>query len=128
MTLCRPFWAAPTKFLDHVLWIRFYNIWYKDKFNILIFQDLWCCLVTKSCLTLSNSVDWSTPGFIVFHYLPEFAQNSYSLSWWCYITISSSVTPISFCLSQYQGFFQWIGSLHQVAKVLEFQPQHQSFQ
>ena len=30
--------------------------------------------------------------------------------------------------SQHQGFFQWVSSSHQVAKVLEFQPQHQSFQ
>ena len=78
-----------------------YNTWYKDKFNILIFQDLWCCLVTKSCLTLCDLVDCRTPGFIVFHYLPEFAQNSYSLSWWCYLTILSSVTAISFCLQSF---------------------------
>ena len=34
----------------------------------------------------------------------------------------------SFNLSQNQGLFQWVGSSHQVAKVLVFQPQHQSFQ
>ena len=34
----------------------------------------------------------------------------------------------AFNLSQHQGFFQWVSSLHQVAKVLEFQPKHQSFQ
>ena len=31
-------------------------------------------------------------------------------------------------LSQHQGFSHWVGSLHQVAKVLEFQLQHLSFQ
>ena len=30
--------------------------------------------------------------------------------------------------SQHHGLFQWVNSLHEVAKVLEFQPQHQSFQ
>ena len=51
-------------------------------------------------------------------------------SWWCYPTISSSVISFSSCfnLSQHQGLFQWVSSSHQVAKVLEFQLQHQSFQ
>ena len=45
-------------------------------------------------------------------------------------TISSSVVPFSSCpnLSQHQGLFQWVKSSHEVAKVLEFQLQHQSFQ
>ena len=37
-------------------------------------------------------------------------------------------SPFAFNLSQHQGLFQWVSSLHQVAKVLEFQLQHQSFQ
>ena len=40
----------------------------------------------------------------------------------------SSPSPPAFSLSQYQGLFQCVGSLYQVAKVLEFQLQHQSFQ
>ena len=36
--------------------------------------------------------------------------------------------PFAFSLSQHQGLLQWISSLHQVAKVLELQLQHQSFQ
>ena len=40
----------------------------------------------------------------------------------------SSPSPPGFSLSQHQGLFQWVSSLHQVAKVLEFQLQHQSFQ
>ena len=42
---------------------------------------------------------------------------------WCHPTISSSVIPFSFCLilSRNQGLFQWVGSSHQVAKVLELQ-------
>ena len=40
----------------------------------------------------------------------------------------SSPSPPAFDLSQHQGLFQWVSSLHQVAKALEFQLQHQSFQ
>ena len=49
---------------------------------------------------------------------------------WCHPTILSSVVHFSSCLqsSQHQGFFQWVNSSHQVAKVLELQLQHQSFQ
>ena len=50
-------------------------------------------------------------------------KNSCPLSWWCYLTISSSVNHFSssFILSQHQGLFKWVCSLHQVAKVLELQ-------
>ena len=55
--------------------------------------------------------------------------NSCPLSQWCHPTILSSVVPSpTFNLSQHQGLFKWVSSLHQVAKVLEFQLQHQSFQ
>ena len=33
-----------------------------------------CCSVAQSCLTLCDSMDCSTPGFPVLHYLPEVAQ------------------------------------------------------
>jgi len=56
--------------------------------------------------------------------------NSYPLSWWCHPTIStlSSPSPPTFNLSQNQGLFKWVSSLHQVAEVLESQLHHQSFQ
>ena len=61
---------------------------------------------------------------------PRACSNSCPLSWWCHPTISSSVVPFSpiFDLSKHQGLFRWICSSHQVAKVLEFQLQHQFFQ
>ena len=61
---------------------------------------------------------------------PGIYSNSCPLSWWCHPTTSSSVvtSPLAFNLSQHQGLFQWVSSSHQVAKVLEFQLQHQSFQ
>ena len=55
-------------------------------------------------------------------------SNSRPLSQWCHPTISSSVVPFSFNLSQHQGVFKWVRSSHHVAKGLEFQLQHQSFQ
>ena len=57
---------------------------------------------------------------------PRVCSNSCPLSWWCHPTISSSVVPFSFCPQsfQHQGLFQWVSSLHEVAKVLESQPQH----
>ena len=60
---------------------------------------------------------------------PGLYSNSSSSSQWCHPAISSSVVPFSSCPdpSQHQGFFQWVSSLHQVAKVLEFQFQPQSF-
>ena len=61
---------------------------------------------------------------------PRVCSNSCYLNQWYYLTISSSVTPLflAFRLSQHEGLFQQVGSLHQVAKILELQLQHQSFQ
>ena len=61
---------------------------------------------------------------------PGVYSNSSPLSWWWHPTIStlSSSSRPTFNLSQHQALFKWVGSLHQVAKVLEFQLQHQSFQ
>ena len=52
------------------------------------------------------------------------------LSRWCHPTISSSLVPFSFCPQSFpeSGSFKWVSTSHQVAKVLEFQLQHQSFQ
>ena len=57
-------------------------------------------------------------------------SNSCPLSQWCHPTISSSVAFFSSCLNlyQHQGLFQWVSTSHLVAKVLELQLQHQSFQ
>ena len=89
-----------------------------------------CCSVAESCLTLCESMDCSTPGFPVLHYLLELAQTHVH---WVDDAIQSShplssPSPPAFNLSQHQGLFQWVGSLHQVAKVLKLQLQHQSFQ
>ena len=69
-------------------------------------------------------------GFLVLHHLPELAQTHVD---WVSDAIQaphplSSPSPPALNLSQHQGLFQWVGSSHQVAEVLEFQLQHQSFQ
>ena len=86
--------------------------------------------VAQSCPTLCDPMNRSTPGLFVHHQLPEFTQihihqvgdaiqTSHSLS---------SPSPPTPNPSQHQGLFQWVNSSHEVAKVLEFQLQCQSFQ
>ena len=75
-------------------------------------------------------MDCSTPGFPVHHQLLEFTQTHVH---WVGDAIQLShplLSPSSpaFNLSHHQGLFQWVSSSHQVAKVLQFQLQHQSFQ
>ena len=83
--------------------------------------------VTQSCPTFCDPMGCSTPGFPVHHqllmptqthvhHIDDAIQQSHPLS------------TLVFNLSQHQGLFKWVSSSHQVAKVLEFQLQHQSFQ
>ena len=72
----------------------------------------------------------STPGLPVYHQLAESTQTH---AHWVGDAIQqsyplSSPSPPAFNLSQHQGLFKLVSSSHQVAKVLEFQLQHQSFQ
>ena len=75
-------------------------------------------------------MDCSTLGFPIHHQLPEFTQTRVH-------RVGDAIQPShplsspsfpAFNLSKHQGLFKWVSSLHQVAKVLEFQLQHQSFQ
>ena len=79
--------------------------------------------VTQSCPTLCNPMNCSTPGLPVHHHLPESTQthvhrvddaiqSSHPLS---------SPSPPAPNPSQHQSLFQWVNSLHEVAKVLELQ-------
>ena len=69
----------------------------RSPINTMIYIK-WCCSVAKSCLSLCNPVDCSTPGSLVLHYLPQkFCSNLCLLSRWCYLTMSSSATA-AFCL------------------------------
>ena len=102
---------------------------YLDK-DVAYISSLQLISVTQLCPTSCEPMDCSMPGFPVHYQLSQIAQThvpqftdasqpSHSLS---------SPSPKAFNLSQHQGLFQWVSSLHQVAKVLEFQLQHQSFQ
>ena len=86
--------------------------------------------VAQLCPTLCDPMDCSTPGFLVHQQLLEFTQTHVHL-------VSDAIQPShplsspsspTFNLWQHQGLFQWVISLHQVAKVLEFHLQHQSLQ
>ena len=99
------------------------NFWYK-------LHSVQFSSVAQSCPTLCDPMNRSTPGLPVHHHLPEFTQThvhpvgdaiqpSHSLS---------SPFPPATNPSQHQDLFQWVNSSHEVAKVLEFQLQHHSFQ
>ena len=79
--------------------------------------------VAQSCPTLCDPMNHSTPGLPVHHQIPEFTQThihrvsdaiqpSHPLS---------SPSPPAPSPSQHQSLFQWVNSLHEVSKVLEFQ-------
>ena len=82
--------------------------------------------VAQSCLTPCDPMNRSTPGLPVHHQLPESTQTHVH---WVGDAIQPShpllsPSPPALNLSQHQGLFKWVISSHQVAKVLEFQPQH----
>ena len=103
------------------------------------FKDTWVSIfalfltfssVAQSCPTLCDPMNSSTPGLPVCHQLPEFTQTHVH-------RVSDAIQPSHPLLSpsppapntsQHQGLFQRVNFSHEVAKVLEFQIQHQSFQ
>ena len=96
----------------------------------LQFSSVQFSSVAQSCPTLCNPMDCSTPGLPVHHQLPKFTQTHIH---WVSDAIQpshplSSSSPPALNLSQHQDLFKWVSSLHLVAKLLEFQLQHQSFQ
>ena len=79
--------------------------------------------VAQSCPTLCDPMNCSTPGLPIHHQLPEFTQTHVH-------RVSDAIQPSHPLLSpsppapnpsQHQRLFQWVNSLHEVAKVLEFQ-------
>ena len=106
--------------------IKFF-LFLKNHNQLLVFQFSFQML---SCPILCDPMDCKTTGFPVHHQLLDLAQ-THVHSVGDAIQPShpqSSPSPSAFSLSQHQGLFKWVSSLHQVAKVLEFQLQHQSFQ
>ena len=124
---------------ESTLYFRFFNfnlfgcavsrLWHAGSLGRVCgiqFPAVHCCSVAKSCPTPCDPMNCSMPGFPVLHYLPEFAQTH--VHWICDAIQPShplsSPSPLALNLSQYQGLFLWVGSSHQVAKVLELQLQH----
>ena len=112
--------------------IKYSWIFYKAFHSLFSVHSVQFSSVVHSCPTLFNPMNHSTPGIPVHHQLPEFPQTHLH---WVGDAIQKShpllsPSPPAFNLSQQQqqGLFKWVSSSHQVAKVLEFQVQHQSFQ
>ena len=100
-------------------------IWFSHPTHVHQFNS-----VTQSCPTLCDPMDCSMPGFPVHHQLQELIQTHVH-------RVSDAIqpshpllppSPFAFNLSHHKGFFKWVSSSHQVAKVLELQLHHQSFQ
>ena len=85
--------------------------------------------VAQPCLTLCDPMNCRMPGLPVHHQLPEPTQTHVH---WVGFAIQPSHPLLSpspaLNISQHQGLFKWVSSSHEVAKVLEFQLQHQSYQ
>ena len=107
-------------FLCRLILGKYAHYWGKDLgggFSSVQFSS-----VAQSCLTLCDPMNHSTPGPPVHHQLPESTQthvhrvgdaiqSSHPLS---------SPSPPALNLSQHQGLFKWVSSLHQVAKVVHW--------
>ena len=101
---------------------------------IFVYMSVSCSVlfssVAQSGPTHCDSMHCCTPGLPVHHHLPEFTQTHVH---WVSDAIQPShpllsPSPPAFNHFQHQRLFKWVSSSHQVAKVLEFQLQHQSFQ
>ena len=113
-------WSSGIRYLK---WTH-YSCW---KTSLTI--HCYCCAVTKPSLTLQPHglqharSPWPSPS-------PGVCPSSCPLCQWCHPTISSSVTLFFFCLQSFPASWSFLMSwlFHKVAKVLELQLQHQSFQ
>ena len=94
-----------------------------ELFFIWLEENEFSSVQSLSRVQLCDPMNRSTPGLPVHHHLLEFTQTQVHL-------VSdaiqpshplSSPSPPAFNLSQHQGLFQWVGSLHKAAKGLEFQ-------
>ena len=99
-------------------------------FSPFAFSSVQLSSVTQSCLTLCDPMNHSTLGLPVYH---QFLESTQTHVHWVSDAIQPShpllsPSPPALNLSQNKGLFKCISSSHQVAKVLEFQLKHQSFQ
>ena len=143
--LCRPYctfpndywgWAPFHMLISHhlpLLWWSWKTFSFKGLYETNKKAKMTFAVVQSLSHVWLFATPWTTysmPGFPVLHHLPELTQTHIH---WILDAIQPShplsfPSPPAFNLSQHQGLFQWASSSHQVAKVLEFQLQHQSFQ
>ena len=112
-------------------WVRYVQFYFKYWVAITTFHILQFRLSVVSNSLWPRGLQHTRPpcpSLIVT--ILRACSNSCPLSRGCHPTISSSVVPFSCCLQSFLalGSFQWVSSSHQVAKVLELQLHHQSFQ
>ena len=118
-----------TLFMGVYFVVLYYNT-FLNEYILHIASSVQFSSVAQSCPILCDPMNCSTPGLPVHHQLPESTQThvrrvsdaiqpSHPLS---------SPSPPALNLSQHQGLFKWVSSLHQEAKVFEFQLQHLSYQ
>ena len=96
---------------------------------IIVLVIAWIGSVAQFSLTLCDPKNCRTPGIPVHHKLLESTQTH--VHWVDAIQPSHPLSTPSLPalnLSHHQGLFKWVILSHQVANVLEFQLQHQSFQ
>ena len=119
-------WSKLSFILFIYIYINFWNFY----FISATYVSVQFSSVAQSCPTLCDPMNHSMPGLPVYHQLPEFTQThvhrvgdaiqpSHPLS---------SPSPPALNPSQHQSLFQWVTSSREVAKVLEFQLYHHSFQ
>ena len=110
--------------------VSLFCLFFHQHHTVLVTLSVQFSSVAQSCLTLCDPMNCSMPGLPVHHQLPEFIQTH--VHW-----VRDAIQPSHPLLSppppapnpsQHQALFQWVNSSHQVAKVLEFQLHHQSFQ
>ena len=129
-------WKGKPGMLQSTILQRVRHYWATELNTILYYSNLFrdpsveFSSVAQSCPTLCDPMNHSMLGLPVHHQLPESTQTHVH---WVNDAIQpshplSSPSPSAPNPSQHHGLFQWVSSLHQVPKVLEFQLQHQSFQ
>ena len=106
---------------DSMLWFQWYNMekvgWWNFVFQSVRHVQIFVTPWTEARLPYPPL----SPTFaqIHVHWVSYAIQPSHSLSF---------PSPFALNLPQHQGLFQWVSSLHEAAKILELQLQHQSFQ
>jgi len=103
----------PAKIIIIIIIQQFLNIWvsYRLWHYLLFFRLFVAPWTTARQPSLSFTISQSLLKFMTIE-----------------LVMLSTLSPPAFNLSQHQGLFQWVSSLHQVTKVLELKFQHQSFQ